>query len=225
MNMDIGEIVSFSQVNRDKWVGDFASQLPAGTKVLDVGAGLCRYQGAFSHCEYKTQDFCEYKGTKEGVLKDEWNYGKIDYVSDITSIPVPNNSFDVVLCIEVLEHVPEPIPVIEELSRILKPEGQLLLSAPLGAGLHQQPHHYYGGFTPGFYKKFLPKFGFKIISIEPNCGFFKHLAQESWRAYTITKDAKFLELIPYLDKLDKENLIEEFTVGFHIKAEKIKNET
>ena len=44
MNIDIGEIVTFSQDNRDKWVADFASQLPLGTKVLDVGAGLCRYK-------------------------------------------------------------------------------------------------------------------------------------------------------------------------------------
>ncbi len=221
MNINFGEVVGFSQVNRDKWVSDFASQLPEGTKVLDVGAGECRYRETFSHCEYKTQDFCGYKGTKEGTQKDEWNYGKIDYVSDILSIPVEDNSFDVLICIEVLEHVPEPILVIKELSRILKPGGQLLLSAPLGAGLHQQPHHYYGGFTPNFYKKFMPEFGFEIISIEPNCGFFKHLLQEAWRAYLITKDTKFLELIPYLDKLDKENLIEEFTVGFHIKAKKL----
>jgi len=218
---NIGEIVNFSQVNRDKWVSDFAKTLSKGIKVLDVGAGTCRYREAFSHCIYKTQDFCEYNGTKEGLMKDKWDYGKIDYVCDILSMPILRNSFDVIICIEVLEHVPEPILVLKEFSRILKPEGQLLLSAPLGAGLHQQPHHYYGGFTPSFYKKFLPQFGFEIISIEPNCGFFKHLAQESCRAYTLTQQTKFLELIPYLDELDKENLIEEFTVGFHVKAKKL----
>ena len=218
----IGEIVTFSQDNRDNWVAGFARKLPAGTKVLDVGAGECRYKKVFSHCEYKTQDFCEYKGTKEGIQEDKWDYGKIDYVSDICNIPVFDNSFDVVLCIEVLEHVPKPILVIKELSRILKLGGQLLLSAPLGSGLHQQPYHYYGGFTPNFYKKFLPEFGVEIISIKPNCGFFKHLAQELWRAHLITKDGKFLEMIPWLDELDKGNLIEEFTVGFHIEAKKIK---
>jgi len=121
-----------------------------------------------------------------------------------------------------LEHIPEPILAIKEFSRILKNNGKLFLSAPLGSGLHQLPYHYYGGFTPEFYKKFLPEYGFEIISIEPNCGFFKHLAQELWRAYFIAKNEELLKLIPWLSQKDSENLIKEFTVGFHVEAKKIK---
>ncbi|MCX5998700.1 MAG: methyltransferase domain-containing protein [Chloroflexi bacterium] len=236
MGTDIAQIVGFNQANRDKWVLSISRRLPPGTRVLDVGAGECRYRSLFAHCEYKTQDFSAYPGTKEGVLRDDWKYGQIDYVSDITSIPVPDNSFDCVLCTEVLEHVPEPILAVAEFNRLLKIGGYLFLSAPLGSGLHQQPYHYYGGFTPHFYHKFLPAFGFEIIGIKPNGGFFRHCLQEANRAADIIQSHRnykrwhptywvlslaFSRFIPkWFSRLDDEIFIEEFTVGYHVEARK-----
>jgi len=235
---DIGQIVGFNQINRDKWVAGIAKRLPPGTKVLDVGAGECRYRDLFVHCEYRTQDFSQYEGTREGVLKENWKYGQIDYVSDVTSIPVSDSSFDCVLCTEVLEHVPEPILAIREFNRILKPGGYLFLSAPLGSGIHQQPYHYYGGFTPHFYRKFLPEHGFEIIKIEPNGGFFRHCLQEIDRAAEIIQSNRnykrwhpmywvlsraFRRLIPiWFSRLDDEIFVEDFTVGYHVEAKKVK---
>jgi len=172
-----GFYVNFNQRNRDGWVNQIASQVPENSEVLDVGAGTCRYKDLFRHCRYYTQDFCQAEGGTDGSFK----YGKIDYISDITEIPVPDKSFDVILCTEVLEHVPEPIKAIKEFSRILKKGGRLYLTAPLGCGLHIMPYHYYGGFTPSFYKKYFEEFGFALISIEPNGGLLKHFLQQSNR--------------------------------------------
>ena len=47
----------------------------------------------------------------------------IDFVSDLLNIPVPDKSYDVILCTEVIEHVPDPISAINEISRILKSGG------------------------------------------------------------------------------------------------------
>lgn len=85
----------------------------------------------------------------------------------------------------VLEHVPEPIKVIQEIARVLKPGGKLLLTAPLGSGIHQEPYHFYGGYTPYWYQKFLTRAGFLEIIVEPNGGFFRHYGQESWRFATL----------------------------------------
>ncbi len=222
--------LNFNQNNRDKWIKKVAKSLPKGTKILDVGAGLCQYRKFFEHCEYKTQDFCQYKGTKNGLMKDEWRYGTIDYVCDSTSIPVPDVSFDAILCSEVLEHIPEPIKAIKEFSRILKKNGKLFLTAPLGSGLHQQPYHYYGGFTPHFYKKYFKEFGFKVIEITSNGGLLKHFIQESGRVEQLLKkknyNRKFISYffshwIPaFLYNLDKEIFAEEFTVGYFVAGEK-----
>ena len=230
-------LVGFNQANRDRWVAGVAERLPARTRVLDVGAGTCPYRALFSHCDYRTHDFCAYDGTTDGLLRDEWAYGEIDYVSDVSSIPVPDGSFDAVLCTEVLEHVPDPVAALRELGRITAPGGRLFLSAPLGSGLHQEPHHYYGGFTPHFYRRFLPESGFEIETIAANGGFFRHLLQEVNRAADVIElrsaygrrhPVRFgVRLVArvlapaWLSRLDDRVPVEEFTVGYHVEAVKL----
>jgi ubiquinone/menaquinone biosynthesis C-methylase UbiE len=230
-------VFNFNQVERDRWVRRQAAGLPAQSAVLDLGAGTGPYRQFLSHCSYKTQDF---SALTPEQLRDYKGYGSIDYVCDATAIPVPDNHFDVVLCTEVLEHVPEPIKVIEEIARVLKPGGKLLLTAPLCSGIHQEPYHFYGGYTPYWYQKFLTRAGFLYITIEPNGGFFKHYGQESVRFAKMLTPWKasaawplrllllpaWLISIPWfvfgiplacqlLDRLDAEK---KFTIGYHVIA-------
>jgi 2-polyprenyl-3-methyl-5-hydroxy-6-metoxy-1,4-benzoquinol methylase len=51
-------------------------------------------------------------------------------VGDVTALPFADESFDVVLCTEVIEHVREPRRAIGELVRVLRPTGQLVLTTP-----------------------------------------------------------------------------------------------
>lgn len=230
--LPIEQIHDFNQLSRNQWVKAKAIEVTPGSKVLDVGAGTCLYRSLFSHCEYVSHDFQGYDGYRENK---EGQYGQIDIKSDITSIPVNNNSFDVILCTEVLEHVPEPILALKEMVRIVKPGGRLLITAPLGSGLHQLPYHYYGGFSPEWYRKFLGDFGCQIVSIIPNGGFYKLLAQECARmAWTMDEHKEFHgadsdlvghifgDLLPrYLFAMDEAVFSEHFTVGYFVEAEKI----
>ena len=52
-------------------------------------------------------------------------------IQDISAgIPFPDASFDLVFCIEVLEHVPNPFGALTEIHRVLRPGGVLALSVP-----------------------------------------------------------------------------------------------
>ncbi|MHC4616155.1 MAG: methyltransferase domain-containing protein [Planctomycetota bacterium] len=227
--LPLEEIQGFNQRARNRWVQAKARTVPAGSRVLDVGAGTCPYRSFFDHCDYKTQDFKKYEGIKKNNTTE---YGQIDYVSDISSIPVPDGSFDVILCTEVLEHVLEPIKALSEMVRIVRPGGRLLITAPLGSGLHQLPYHFYGGLSPEWYKHFLRRFNCDITEITPNGGFFKLLAQECARVvWTLPQhqhlhgsNVQFIrhlfgEWIPrYLFALEDKCFIDQFTVGYHVEG-------
>jgi len=52
---------------------------------------------------------------------------------DMTDIPMPDASFDVILCSHVLEHVPDDRKAMRELRRVLKPDGVLYSMHPVEA--------------------------------------------------------------------------------------------
>src|ERR1700689_1223401 len=114
--VSLSEAEGFNSSSRDAWVADRARSTAPGSRVLDVGAGTAPYRDLFKHCQYETQDFAQYNGYKG----PEGQYAHIDYVSDITEIPVADATFDVILCTEVLEHVPRPIEALQEMARIMR---------------------------------------------------------------------------------------------------------
>ncbi len=60
--------------------------------------------------------------------------GKCDIQHDVNIFPYPfeDNTFDIILCSHILEHTIEPLKVVKELHRILKPESELIVKLPIG---------------------------------------------------------------------------------------------
>ena len=58
-------------------------------------------------------------------------------------LPFGDRSFETVFSSQVLEHVPEPWRMVEDMARVLKPGGHLILTAPHIWGLHEVPHDYF----------------------------------------------------------------------------------
>ncbi len=73
--------------------------------------------------------------------------------------PVEDQSVDLVLCTEVLEHVLEPRAVLEEAYRCLRPGGRLLATVPFAARWHFVPHDYWR-YTPSSLAHLLDQTGF-----------------------------------------------------------------
>lgn len=131
------EFVEEMPAERDsivRFVAREARRLPAGARVLDVGAGDAPYRELFAHVEYVTTDWAE-------SVHDDARGS--DLIASADRLPVDDASFDVVVLTQVLEHVPEPGAVMGELHRVLRPGGTLLLTAPLAWELHEAPHDFY----------------------------------------------------------------------------------
>jgi len=175
---------------RDNWVKSVLENLPAGLTLLDAGAGEMKYKPYCKHLKYVSQDFCQYdgKGNNQGLQIGKWDYKNTDIVCDITNIPMPDRSFDAILCTEVFEHISDPILALKEFSRLLKKDGILILSAPFCSMTHMAPYHYYSGFNKYFYEKYLKEFSFDIIEISTNGNYFEYLAQELLRVPSIAEN-------------------------------------
>ncbi|HUB27313.1 MAG TPA: methyltransferase domain-containing protein [Tepidisphaeraceae bacterium] len=169
-----------NEANRRIWVEQKLKALPAGWRILDAGAGEQQYRPLCGHLQYLAQDFGQYVPETDptGLQMGQWDYGKLDIVCDIAAIPQPDASFDAILCTEVFEHIPDPIPAIREFGRLLRKGGVLILSAPFCSITHFAPHYYANGFSPFFYRKHLGDYGFEITEMTPNGNYFEYLAQE-----------------------------------------------
>lgn len=173
---------------RECWLERVLRSLPKGSRILDAGAGTQRYRKFCTHLNYVSQDFAEYdgKGDAAGLQTGEFNYGKLDIVSDITCIPEPDASFDAIMCIEVLEHLPHPVLAIKEFARLLRTSGYLILTAPFCSLTHFSPYHFCTGFSRYWYEKHLNDNNFDIIEIVANGNYFEYLAQEIYRVSAIS---------------------------------------
>lgn len=111
-----------------------------GTRFIDVGAGAGRHsfealrRGA--HVTAFDMDEVELKGVESMFAAMELEgevppggRGEIE-VGTILDMPYEDGSFDVVLASEILEHVPEDVQAISELTRILAPGGVLAVTVP-----------------------------------------------------------------------------------------------
>ena len=159
-----------------KAIKTFAHSIPAGAKILDAGAGLKPYQILFSHCEYESCDFadCEefFSNLDDGTRDDLRS--RHNYICPIDAIPVANDTYDFVLCSQVLEHVPNPQAAAKELHRILKPKGQLFVTVPQGYGIHGEPYNFFY-FTRYGIDLILAGASFDAVRTEERGGYFFYL--------------------------------------------------
>ena len=157
-------------------VRQFAETVPARAKLLDAGAGLKPYEPLFEHCQYESCDFAEceaFYGNLDDGRRDNIA-ARHTYICTLEQIPVEDDTYDIVICTEVLEHVPSPAAVLRELHRVLKPSGKLLITVPQGYGIHGEPYNFFY-FTRYGLELVLREAGFNVMMIRERGGYFYFL--------------------------------------------------
>jgi len=110
--------------NIDTFVENHASK----ERTLDIGSGGNAYKSFFPN--RVSVDIVAQEG--------------VDIVADVHDLSqIKSEEFSIVLCIEALEHFYNPSRAIEELTRVLKKDGIIILSTRFIFPLHEVPHDYY----------------------------------------------------------------------------------
>jgi len=128
---------------------DFAlARIGNEDSVLEVGTGSgCFSQQVIGRCQQFTgleydQEACE---TTSRRLQGR---GKI-IQGDAQALPFSNQSFSVIVCLEVLEHLPDYRKAVKEIHRCLKPAGQVIISVPYRRRGGPNPHNRFHIYEPG----------------------------------------------------------------------------
>ena len=106
-------------------------ELPSGRILLDLGCGNQPYKAIYN------------RYVKQVVSVDiEQRDAPLTLISDSQFLPFSNNSFDIILFSEVIEHIPDYKLALNEISRVLSPGGYLIITWPFNYSMHELPYDY-----------------------------------------------------------------------------------
>ena len=124
--------------------------------LLDFGCGTKPYKPYFTNIK-------EYTGVDFKIEGREEYQKEVDVFYDGKTIPFEDNSFDAILCTEVLEHVFNIEDLLKEFNRVLKENGKAIITTPFMSEEHEMPYDFARYTTPAL-KHLYQKNGFKIVS-------------------------------------------------------------
>jgi SAM-dependent methyltransferase len=150
----------------DKFVRLASELTQPGAKLLDAGAGDSPYRKYFEHTRYISVDTAS---------TGHHAFQSVGVRADLAALPFVSDTFDVVLCTQVLEHVRHPGHVLAELARVLKPKGNLFLTVPQSWEVHEAPQDYFR-FTRYGLELLFNNAALEMVAIRPRGGYFYFMA-------------------------------------------------
>lgn len=94
---------------------------------------------------------------------------------DGCALGVRSMTFDTVISIQVLEHVFEPILMVDEMARVLRPGGYSILLIPQTSTTHLAPH-FHQNFSRFWIQKAVERAGLEIVELHPLGGVWSSMA-------------------------------------------------
>ncbi|MGD0126618.1 MAG: class I SAM-dependent methyltransferase [Terriglobia bacterium] len=158
------EVGAGSRLIADIVAGYYGAHIPqyARGRLLDLGCGKVPLYEAYR--SYVTENVCiDWENTPH---KNEY----LDATCDLTQrLPYDDGEFDTIILSDVLEHIPQPENLWREMSRVLKPGGNVLLSVPFYYWLHETPYDFYR-YTEFALRRFADSSHFKVRVLDATGG-------------------------------------------------------
>jgi SAM-dependent methyltransferase len=146
----------------DEWIDGDPDQL-----FLEIGSGLTR--------DYR----------HNVVYTDIAALPTVDVMCFGDVLPFDDETFDGIVCLAVLEHVPNPFAVAAEMARVVRPGGRMVIDWPFLQPVHGYPHHYLNATEEGAREVFSQLGGLDIESFTPqhmHPAFALHWFLQEWEA-------------------------------------------
>ena len=165
-------------------------------RVLDIG---CSDQ----HVRQYLDRSCYYVGIDYYQTATRWYKSRPQIYADAQQLPFDEDSFDSVLLLDVLEHLPEPKSCIAEICRVLKPAGRFILQVPFIYPIHDAPLDFQRWTIHGLYK-LMGEYGFEVIETrafgEPleTAALLKNIALSRTLIESVTRKTLFAAFVIFL---------------------------
>src|SRR5690606_8061302 len=142
-------------------------------RLLDFGCGSKPYRKLFL--------VSEYVGTDIETSGHDHTHENIDIYYDGRTLPFADNSFDSIFSSEVLEHVFNLSEILDELCRVLKPGGHMLVTVPFVWDEHEIPYDF-ARYTSFGLQHILKEKGLELVETRKTTNYVATIFQ-MWGAY------------------------------------------
>lgn len=162
---------------------DVLRHIPPGARVLDVGAGT-------GWIADHVTDYTGIDGSPDAVARAAGRGRNVRLGDADAGLPVPDADFDVVILKDVLEHVADPVALVLEARRVLRPGGTAFASSPDAQRWVWDDYTHRRPFTRAAYRRLFSDQGFEVQaagfeSVMPGIGIVSGFTRRRRRPRTL----------------------------------------
>lgn len=172
-------------------------------KILDAGCGYGLYAMSLAESGYQVDavDFDERRiqvltemSLEYPVLKNNLSLS----TGSLTALHFPADSYDTIICSEVIEHIKDDHAAVAELARVLKPNGTLILSVPYDSSVNKRLYRRFDHERPGYTRDSLRKiFEANSLSIQKDFYYERVLGSVLFNIFNTVHSKPLMGLLFY----------------------------